>query len=52
MAFGGLVNPSDPNQLIDEAKSHIPPGSSWAEINQILKNEAFGSNQAIGEKCN
>ncbi|MGM0943687.1 MAG: hypothetical protein ACQEW9_00810 [Bacteroidota bacterium] len=52
MAFGGLVNPSDNTQLIDEAKPFIPSGSSWAEIDQILKNEASGSNQANGTKCN
>ena len=52
MAFGGLVNPDDPTQLIDEAKQYIPSGSSMAEIPRILINEATGSNQANGTKCN
>jgi len=52
MAFGGLVNPSDPTQLIDEAKSYIPSGSSWEEINQILNNEKNGNFEAKGTKCN
>jgi hypothetical protein len=52
MAFGGLINPANPNELIDEAKPLIPSGSSWSEIKNILANEALGNNQANGEKCN
>ncbi|WP_338222773.1 hypothetical protein [Algoriphagus confluentis] len=52
MAFGGLLNPDNPTQLIDEAKQFIPSGSSWAEIQKILNNEATGTNQANGTKCN
>lgn len=52
MAFGGLLNPDNPTQLIDEAKQYIPKGSSWSEIDRILKNEANGNNQANGTKCN
>jgi hypothetical protein len=52
MAFGGLINPNNPTQLIDEAKPFIPPGSSWADIEKILINEATGNNQANGTKCN
>lgn len=52
MAFGGLINPANPNELIYEAKPLIPSGSSWSEINQILNREANGTNQANGTKCN
>ncbi|WP_338221178.1 hypothetical protein [Algoriphagus sp. oki45] len=52
MAFGGLVRDDDPTKLIEEAKQFIPKGSSWAEIQKILNNEATGTNQANGTKCN
>jgi len=51
MAFGGLVEHNNPNNLIQEAKQYIPAGSSWSDINKILSNEAKGTNQAKGEKC-
>ena len=52
LAFGGLINPTNPLDLIDEAIPLIPSGSSWSDINEILNNEASGNNQANGEKCN
>jgi hypothetical protein len=52
LAFGGLINSANLNELMYEAKLLIPSGSSWSEINEILKNEASGNNQANGEKCN
>jgi len=52
MSFGGLINPTNPTELIDEAKPLIPAGSSWTQINQILNKEANGSNHAKGAKCN
>jgi hypothetical protein len=52
LAFGGLVKNSDLTQLIDEAKQFLPSGSSWADIEKILLNEATGTNQANGTKSN
>ena len=52
MVFGGLVNPNNPRELIDEAKLIIPPGSTWEEIRDIIEKEAKGNDQANGEKCN
>ena len=52
MAFGGLVEHNNPNNLMQEAKQYIPAGSSWSDINKILSNEAKGTNQAKGKKCN
>jgi hypothetical protein len=52
LAFGGLVRKDNPTSLIEEAKQFIPSGSSWADIEKILLNEANGTNQANGTKCN
>ncbi|MHA7129560.1 hypothetical protein [Algoriphagus namhaensis] len=52
MSFGGLINPSNPTELINEAKPLIPSGTSWSQINQILNREANGSNKASGTPCN
>jgi hypothetical protein len=52
MAFGGLVRKDNPTLPIDEAKQFIPSGSGWTQIDRILQNEAKGTNQANGEKCN
>jgi hypothetical protein len=51
MAFGGLVDQNNPNNLIQEAKQYIPAGSSWSDIKKILSDEAKGTNQAKGKKC-
>jgi hypothetical protein len=52
LAFGGLVRKDNPTSLIEEAKQFIPSGNSWADIEKILLNEANGTNQANGTKCN
>jgi len=52
MAFGGLVRKDNPTLPIDEAKQFISSGSGWTQIDRILQNEAKGTNQANGEKCN
>ncbi|TFV95930.1 hypothetical protein E4S40_06820 [Algoriphagus kandeliae] len=51
MAFGGLVKKGT-SELIMEAKPYLPDGVTWADIEKILLNEANGTNQANGEKCN
>jgi hypothetical protein len=51
MAFGGLIKRGT-SELIMEAKPYLPDGVCWANIEKILLNEANGTNQANGTKCN
>lgn len=50
LAFAGLIKDGT-SELLDEAKGLIPEGSSWADINKIIENEATGNYESNGEKC-
>ncbi|MDE0562011.1 hypothetical protein OU792_18595, partial [Algoriphagus sp. NF] len=43
MAFGGLVKKDKPTELMEEAKSYLPSGTSWNDVLDLLIKENSGN---------